>query len=52
MLDRLGPLTVAAGFSGHGYKFAPAIGRIVADSATGTTLPPEEFRLGSHAASG
>ena len=49
VLDRVGPLTVAAGFSGHGYKFAPAIGRILADSATGTALPPKEFRLGSHA---
>lgn len=48
VLDRVGPLTVAAGFSGHGYKFAPAIGRILADSATGAGLPPEEFRIGAH----
>ncbi|MFD7656053.1 FAD-dependent oxidoreductase [Actinosynnema sp. NPDC059797] len=31
VLDRLGPLVVAAGFSGHGFKFTPAVGRVVAD---------------------
>lgn len=50
VLDRVGLLTVAAGFSGHGYKFAPAIGRILADCATGAALPPEAFRLATHAA--
>ncbi|MFF8817428.1 FAD-dependent oxidoreductase [Leucobacter sp. NPDC015123] len=48
VLDRVGRLTVAAGFSGHGYKFAPAIGRILADSATGVAPPPEKFRLPAH----
>ncbi len=48
VLDRVGPLTVAAGFSGHGYKFAPAIGRILADAASGVRLPPEPFRLSAH----
>ncbi|KAM9861901.1 FAD-dependent oxidoreductase [Leucobacter sp. BZR 635] len=52
VLDRVGPLTVAAGFSGHGYKFAPAIGRILADSATGIALPPAEFRIAAHVAIG
>ena len=33
VLDRRGPLVVAAGFSGHGFKFAPAIGRVLADLA-------------------
>ena len=50
VLDRVGPLTVAAGFSGHGFKFTPAIGRVLADAATGTALPPEPFRLASHGA--
>ncbi len=27
-------MTVAAGFSGHGFKFVPVIGEIVADLAT------------------
>jgi len=31
VLDRRGPLVLAAGFSGHGFKFAPAIGRVLAD---------------------
>ena len=48
VLDRSGPVTIAAGFSGHGYKFAPAIGRILADAATGIALPPPEFRLAWH----
>ena len=39
-----GPLTVAAGFSGHGFKFAPAIGEILADVALGADAPPR-FRL-------
>lgn len=34
VLDRTGRVVVAAGFSGHGFKFAPAIGRVLADLAT------------------
>jgi len=34
-------VAVAAGFSGHGYKFASVIGEIMADLATaGTTRHP------------
>ncbi|MDF2443178.1 MAG: sarcosine oxidase [Subtercola sp.] len=36
VLDRRGSLTVGAGFSGHGFKFTPAIGRILADLASPT----------------
>jgi sarcosine oxidase len=32
-----GPLTVGAGLSGHGFTFAPAIGRVLADLATGVS---------------
>ncbi|WIE76023.1 FAD-dependent oxidoreductase [Curtobacterium sp. MCSS17_007] len=35
VVDRRGPLTVATGFSGHGFKFAPLLGELVADLATG-----------------
>lgn len=49
VLDRVGPLTIAAGFSGQGFKFTPAIGRVLADAATGASLPPAEFRIASHA---
>ena len=48
VIDRRGPITVAAGFSGHGFKFAPAIGELVAGLVNGTTDAPELFALGSH----
>ena len=31
VIDRVGPLVVLAGFSGHGFKFTPAIGELAAD---------------------
>jgi sarcosine oxidase len=34
VLDRVGRVVVAAGFSGHGFKFGPSIGRVLADLAT------------------
>lgn len=45
VLDRRGPLSVAAGFSGHGFKFVPAIGEILADLATGAAPAPARFSL-------
>ncbi|SDQ98120.1 FAD-dependent oxidoreductase [Microbacterium sp. cf332] len=33
VLDRVGPLVVGAGFSGHGFKFAPGVGATLADLA-------------------
>lgn len=33
LVERNGPLVVAAGFSGHGFKFATALGRMVCDLA-------------------
>lgn len=39
VLDRFGPLVVGAGFSGHGFKFTPAIGRVLADLADGIDAP-------------
>ena len=47
VLDRVGPIVVASPCSGHGFKFAPLVGRIVADLATGLTpeLPIDRFRL-------
>jgi sarcosine oxidase len=42
-LPGLPNVTVLAGFSGHGFKFAPVIGEIAADLATtGTTRHPVE----------
>jgi sarcosine oxidase len=46
VIDRRGPLVVAAGFSGHGFKFTPLVGRLLADLAVdpGASGPPR-FRL-------
>nr|MDT0524224.1 FAD-binding oxidoreductase [Streptomyces sp. DSM 41633] len=43
-------LLVAAGFSGHGFKIAPAVGRLVADLVTegrssDPRIPESDFRL-------
>jgi sarcosine oxidase len=35
VIERRGPLVIAAGFSGHGFKFTPEIGRQLADLAIG-----------------
>jgi len=40
VLSARGPITVGAGFSGHGFKFAPAVGRILADLAEGRDEAP------------
>ncbi|ABK01478.1 Sarcosine oxidase [Arthrobacter sp. FB24] len=39
VLDRFGPVVVGAGFSGHGFKFTPAVGRVLADLADGGGAP-------------
>ena len=41
VIDRVGPITVASACSGHGFKFGPATGRLVAEVALGhrPTLP-------------
>ncbi|WP_328911674.1 MULTISPECIES: FAD-dependent oxidoreductase [unclassified Streptomyces] len=44
VIDREGPLTVLAGFSGHGFKFASVIGELAADLATGRP-GPDRFTL-------
>ncbi|WIB33338.1 FAD-dependent oxidoreductase [Curtobacterium sp. MCSS17_005] len=44
VIDRVGPLTVATGFSGHGFKFAPLLGAMLADLATGG-VPHPRFAL-------
>ncbi|HEX2029484.1 MAG TPA: FAD-dependent oxidoreductase [Nitriliruptorales bacterium] len=45
VVDRRGPLVVAAGFSGHGFKFAPAVGALLADLVEGRGAAPDRFRL-------
>lgn len=36
VLDRVGPIVVASPCSGHGFKFVPLLGELVADLATGS----------------
>ena len=52
MISRTGVdgLVVAAGFSGHGFKIAPAVGRLVADivvdgHSADPRIPETDFRL-------
>lgn len=43
ILDRIGPVVIGAGFSGHGFKFTPVVGRILADLATDNRPAPGIF---------
>ena len=47
VIERNGPIIVASPCSGHGFKFGPAIGRMVAEFALGRSQPPTRFRLRS-----
>ena len=49
VIDRDGPVTVATGFSGHGFKFVPVIGDLVAALVTGVAAAPARFALAAHA---
>ena len=46
VLDRRGRVVVGAGFSGHGFKFTPAVGSVLADLATDDTArAAQAFRI-------
>ena len=49
VIDRVGPVTVATGFSGHGFKFVPAIGELLTGLVNGTGTVPARFTLAAHA---
>ncbi|MCC5036494.1 FAD-dependent oxidoreductase [Streptomyces sp. WAC 00631] len=49
VLDRHGPFVVVSPCSGQGAKFAPLIGAMAADLATGRAEPHSRFRLGRSA---
>jgi sarcosine oxidase len=51
ILDRAEGITILSPCSGHGAKFAPLLGKLAADLATGAGSVPEQFRL-AHAAAG
>ena len=48
VLDRSGPFVVASPCSGHGAKFAPLLGEIIADLAAGKPAPHSRFTLAAH----
>jgi len=48
ILDRRGPFVIASPCSGHGAKFAPLTGEIIADLATGRGSPDPRFTLAAH----
>ncbi len=50
VLDRSGPFVVASPCSGHGAKFAPLLGEIIADLAAGKPAPDSRFTLAAHGA--
>ncbi len=46
VIDRVGPIVVGSPCSGHGFKFVPLIGRMLADLADGTeTVADPRFAL-------
>jgi sarcosine oxidase len=47
VIDRLGKVVVGAGTSGHGFKFGPLLGELLADLATGA---PSRVELGRFSA--
>jgi sarcosine oxidase len=48
LIDRVGDLVVCSPCSGHGAKFAPLTGELVADLVTGGGDLPERFQLAAH----
>jgi sarcosine oxidase len=48
ILDRSGPFVVASPCSGHGAKFAPLLGEVIADLAAGLPAPHSRFTLAAH----
>jgi monomeric sarcosine oxidase len=48
VLDRRGPFVVASPCSGHGAKFAPLLGKFIADLAAGEPPPDWRFTLAAH----
>ncbi|MFI5712109.1 FAD-dependent oxidoreductase [Kribbella sp. NPDC051620] len=45
VIDRRGPISVAAGFHGEGFKFVPLVARYLTDLVTGAGSVPSVFRL-------
>ncbi|TXR57051.1 FAD-dependent oxidoreductase [Quadrisphaera setariae] len=52
VVDGVDGVTVLSPCSGHGAKFAPLLGELAADVATGSAPAPERFRVGAAPARG
>jgi len=48
LLDRVDDVVIVSPCSGHGFKFAPEIGRLAADLALGAAPEHERFTLAAH----
>ena len=48
LLDRVGDVVIVSPCSGHGFKFAPEIGRLAADLAMGEPPEHERFTIAAH----
>ena len=48
VLDRVGHVVVGCGTSGHGFKFGPLLGELLADLADGTAPAVDVARFGLH----
>src|SRR4051794_17131845 len=48
VIDRFGPVSVATGFSGEGFKFVPVVGELLRDLALGVEEPREFFTAAHH----
>jgi sarcosine oxidase len=48
LLDRVGDVVIVSPCSGHGFKFAPEIGRLAADLVAGEAAEHERFTIGAH----
>ncbi len=54
VIDRIGPVVISSACSGHGFKFTPLIGTMLAGLATGArpSVPLERFRAGRFVGAG
>ena len=48
IIDRVGNVVVGCGTSGHGFKFGPLLGELLADLATGATPQFDVTRFALH----
>ncbi|MEU7893852.1 FAD-dependent oxidoreductase [Nonomuraea sp. NPDC049152] len=49
VIDRRGPVSVATGFCGQGFKFVPLVARYLTDLVTGEGSVPDSYGLAAHA---